>query len=276
MTRTPARWRAQRAADVHQARRVDRGADLRARVEHVAQLVAEHRHRGVRVLDRERAAEAAALARLVQSTRSIPRTARSSRAGRSPTPQRADRVARRVQRDPVRERRPDVLDAEHVDDELRQLVDRRAGERHAHALVVVAHEPDAGRARGDDGLRVPEHALRSAAPAAAPRPRSPSCRASARSRSARAGSPRRSPSRSSSATVARPASGKSVSLKQVMNSATRTASRGVCHAATGCTAHRRGTSCRDDRTSGGCGCTSRSTTRSATRSGSARSSRCCR
>ena len=46
----------------------------------------------------------------------------------------------------------------------------------------------------------------------------------------RAGTRPRSPSRSSSATVARPASGKSVSLKHVMNSATRTASRAVCHA----------------------------------------------
>ena len=76
----------QRAADVHQARVVGRRADLRARVEHVAQLVGEHRHRGVGVLDRERPAEAAALAaRPSSSTRSIPRTARSSRSGRSPT-----------------------------------------------------------------------------------------------------------------------------------------------------------------------------------------------
>jgi hypothetical protein len=37
------------------------------------------------------------------------------------------------------------------------------------------------------------------------------------------------PSRSSSATVALPASGKSVSLKHVMNSATRMESGAVCH-----------------------------------------------
>ena len=56
----------QRAADVHQARVVGRRADLRARVEQVAQLVGEHRHRGVGVLDRERAAEAAALLRVLE------------------------------------------------------------------------------------------------------------------------------------------------------------------------------------------------------------------
>ena len=56
----------ERAADVHQARRVGRGADLGARVQDVADLVGEHRHRRVGVLDRERPAEAAALARAVE------------------------------------------------------------------------------------------------------------------------------------------------------------------------------------------------------------------
>ena len=113
---------AQRAADVHQARLVGRRADLGARVEHAPQLVREHRHRRVGVLDRERAAEPAALAaRSSSSTRSMPRTARSSRRGRSPTLQQPQRVARRVQRHPVRERRADVDHAEHVDQELRQL-----------------------------------------------------------------------------------------------------------------------------------------------------------
>ena len=77
-------------------------------------------------------------------------------------PERADRVARRVQRHAVRERRADVLDAEHVDEELGQLVDRRAVERHAQPAVVLAHEADARRARRDDDLGVAEHALRSA------------------------------------------------------------------------------------------------------------------
>ena len=50
----------QPTADVHQARAVERGADLGASVEDRADLVGEHRGRGVGVLDRERAAEAAA------------------------------------------------------------------------------------------------------------------------------------------------------------------------------------------------------------------------
>jgi hypothetical protein len=49
------------AADVHQARIVPGGADLGLRVEDVPDLVPEHGHRGVRILDRERPAEAAAL-----------------------------------------------------------------------------------------------------------------------------------------------------------------------------------------------------------------------
>jgi hypothetical protein len=51
----------QRPADVHQARVVRRDADLGTRAKDRAQLVAEHGHRGVGVLDCERAAEAAAL-----------------------------------------------------------------------------------------------------------------------------------------------------------------------------------------------------------------------
>ena len=50
-----------------------------------AGLVGAHRHRGVGVLHREGAAEAAALLGPGQLPRSIPRTARSSRVGRSPT-----------------------------------------------------------------------------------------------------------------------------------------------------------------------------------------------
>ena len=76
----------QPAADVHQARAVPGRADLRAGVQHVAHLVGQHRRRGVGVLDRERAAEAAALVRGRQLDQvQIPRTARSSRSGLSPT-----------------------------------------------------------------------------------------------------------------------------------------------------------------------------------------------
>ena len=87
IVRTPGALAPQRAADVHQARVVGRRADLRAGVEHVAQLVGEHRHRGVGVLDRERPAEAAALvARPRSSTRSMPAHVRAAAAaaGRRP------------------------------------------------------------------------------------------------------------------------------------------------------------------------------------------------
>ena len=122
ITRTPARWRRERAADVHQARGVDRRADLGARVEHAAQLVGEHRHRGVGVLDRERAAEAAALARPVELDQVDPAHGAQQPLGPVADVQRAQRVAGRVQRHAVRERGADVLDAEHVDRELGQLV----------------------------------------------------------------------------------------------------------------------------------------------------------
>ena len=159
ITRTPARWRASAAADVHQAGRVDRRADLGARVEHRAQLVAEHRHRRVGVLDRERAAEAAALHAVPELDEVDAAHGAQQPLGPVADPERAHGVAGRVQRDAVRERGADVLDAEHVHEELRQLVDRRTRERDAHAAVVVAHEADARRARRDDRLRVPEHAL---------------------------------------------------------------------------------------------------------------------
>jgi hypothetical protein len=144
----------ERAADVHQARVVGRGADLGAGVEHVAQLVGEHRHRRVGVLDRERPAEPAALLGLLDLDE-------VDALDRAQQPQRAvadlkqpQRMAGRVVGDAVRERGADILDLEHVDEELRQLAhavrDRRA---------VLAHHRDARGRRGDDVLRVPEHAL---------------------------------------------------------------------------------------------------------------------
>ena len=110
-----------------------------------AQLVGQHRHRGVGVLDRERAAEAAALAaRAARPGRSA--HARSSRSGGSPTPQQPQRVARRVVGDAVREARADVLDAEHVDDELGQL-EQPAATRRASARARAAGAR--GRRRDD-------------------------------------------------------------------------------------------------------------------------------
>ena len=55
------------------------------------------------------------------STRSMPRTARSRRSGRSPTRSIAQRVAGRVVSDAVRVVRADVFDTEHIDQQLGQL-----------------------------------------------------------------------------------------------------------------------------------------------------------
>ncbi len=87
MTRTPRPLARQQAADVHQAGRVGGGQHLGAGAEHVGDLVGAHRDRGVRVLDRERAAEAAALVGVRRGRPGVrPSTAASSRCGRSPMP----------------------------------------------------------------------------------------------------------------------------------------------------------------------------------------------
>ena len=157
----------ERAADLHQAGIVGRRADLGAGVEDAAQLVAEHRHRGVGVLDRERAAEAAAfLARRGSSTRSIPRTARSSRSGASPTGSSAERVAGRVVGHAVRVIGADILDAQLLDQELRQLEHARHQCDHRRASAASpsvsarlrrkAADVDARCRWRDDHLGVPE------------------------------------------------------------------------------------------------------------------------
>ena len=98
-------------------------------VRHVARLVGAHRHRGVGVLHRERAAEAAALlgARQVHQVEPAHRSQQPARpVADAEHPQ---RVAGRVVGHPVREVRADVGHAEHVDEELAQLVDLRRESR---------------------------------------------------------------------------------------------------------------------------------------------------
>ena len=75
----------QRAADVHEARVVARRADLGPGVEHGAHLVGEHGYEvsaffTAKVPPKPQHSRASG-----SSTRSMPRTARSSRRGRSPT-----------------------------------------------------------------------------------------------------------------------------------------------------------------------------------------------
>ena len=61
--------------------------------------------------------------------------------------ERAERVARRVVRHPVRERGADVLDPEHVDQVLGQLVHAREHVRGRARELVVARERGQARVR---------------------------------------------------------------------------------------------------------------------------------
>ena len=99
----------------------------------------------------------------------------------------AQRVAGRVEGHAVREVGAHVLDAQPVDEELGQLVDRRA-----LAVELLAQHPGARRRRARRPPRRRRTPGRSAAPAPRPRARSRSSGASGRSRSARAGSRPRS------------------------------------------------------------------------------------
>ena len=89
----------------------------------MAQLVGEHRHRGVGVLDREDTAEAAALARALEldEVDALDGAQQPAAAGRRL--QQPQRVAGRVVRDAMRVDGADVLDAEDVDEELGQFED---------------------------------------------------------------------------------------------------------------------------------------------------------
>ena len=91
------------------------GADLGPGAEHVAHLVGQHRRGGVGVLDRERAAEAAAHVGVGQLDQLQPGHVAQQPQRPVADPQHPQRVAGRVVGDPVRVVGADVLDAEHVD-----------------------------------------------------------------------------------------------------------------------------------------------------------------
>jgi hypothetical protein len=113
------------AADVHQARRVDGAYDLGPGVEDVADLVRQHRRRHVGVLDREGAAEAAALERIAQLHEIEPAHGAQQALWLVAHAQSAQGVARRVVGDPVWVIRANIVDREHVHEELGELVQRR-------------------------------------------------------------------------------------------------------------------------------------------------------
>ena len=100
------------------------------------QLLVEHRGRDVGVLDRERAAEAAALLG-VRQLDELEARHRAQQPGRSVADtEQAQRMARRVVRHGARVGRADLLDPEHAREELRQLPGPRR-----HAAVVAAEQP---------------------------------------------------------------------------------------------------------------------------------------
>ena len=94
-----------------------------------AHLVGQHRGRGVGVLHRERAAEAAALLGAGQLDQVEPADLAQQPQRLVADPQHPQRVAGRVVGDPVRVRGADVGHPEHVDQQLRQLVGPRRHRR---------------------------------------------------------------------------------------------------------------------------------------------------
>ena len=139
------------AADMHEARVVARRDDLRPGVEGAAQLVGEHGHRDVGVLDGEGAAEAAALRGLGQLDQVDAAYRPQQPHRRVAHAQLTQRMAGRVPGHPVGVVRPHVLYAELSGEELGQLVHGRP------VLELRPHHPDA-RCRGrDDRLGALEH-----------------------------------------------------------------------------------------------------------------------
>ena len=87
----------------------------------MAALVREHRARRLCVLDREGAAEAAALLGVGELDQLEPAHRPQQAKRRVADVRYAQRVACGVVRDAVRERRADVLDPESADEQLREL-----------------------------------------------------------------------------------------------------------------------------------------------------------
>lgn len=150
---------------MQQARVVRGHEDLGAGAAGVPHLVGPHGHRGLGVLQGEGATEAAALLCRRQLDEAQPSHLLQQLERPVAHPEHPQRVAGRVVGHGVREGRPDVGHAEHVDEELGELVGLRArsGDRvdegrvtaaPGDEAVLVAHAADA-RAGGDDDGVVP-------------------------------------------------------------------------------------------------------------------------
>ena len=149
-------------------------------VQHAAHLVGQHGGGGVRVLDRERAAEAAAGVGVRQLDQVDPGHVAQQPERPVADPQQPQRVAGRMVGDPVRVVGADVLHAEHVDQQLGQFVGAgghrlgAAGQRlvpvpPGHHRVLVPDRPGARAGRGPRSPRSSRRPRRSGGPGAARR-----------------------------------------------------------------------------------------------------------
>ena len=170
----------QHPADVHQAGVVAGDQHLGAGVADVPRLVGAHRDRGVGVLQGEGAAEAAALLGVGQVDQGRGRAPPRAAARPVADAEHPQRVAGRVVGHPVREVGADVGHAEHVDEELAELVGPRrrsprrpppapgrpTGRRRSSAGAAPTRRtsPTASRRR-----RTPRRRRRRCAPRAPPR-----------------------------------------------------------------------------------------------------------
>ena len=127
---------------------------LGAGAQHVVDLVEAHRDRRVGVLDRERAAEPAALLGIAAGRpASSPRPRRAAGSGRSPTPSRRIEWQVGWKATVCGKRAPTSVTPEHVDEELGQLVGPAAttSATRSRQACVAASPPARRRAGGGAG-----------------------------------------------------------------------------------------------------------------------------
>lgn len=151
----------QQTTDVRKARIIAGNKEFGAGFTCRPSLVVAHRHRGVRVLHREGATETAAMLG-VGKLDELDTAYRFQQTARAVTdPQHPQRMTGRVVGDAMREGRPDIGDAEDIDQELGELVyDRgehvdvglqlRISCAHRDVPVLVTHRADAGGGRRYD------------------------------------------------------------------------------------------------------------------------------
>ena len=100
---------AQRAADMHETRIIDRCANFRAGIQQATNFIRQHGRGNIGVLDGECATKPAAFLRLRGiSTRSSRARLQATRAGRSPSFKRTQRMAGRMQCHGVRKERTHI------------------------------------------------------------------------------------------------------------------------------------------------------------------------